>query len=621
MPLAILFALLVVLAGVAASRALGLAKGVLGLGLAPATGLAVLAVISTWVGLANVPPPLPGLAVLAIGLIGAIVSVRDRSTIVAATKGLGREQPVASGTFVVALAVPCVAMGVAFAGVQAPLSPHDGAFHVETADAFRRASAAQAWYPPGLAATFGAILQLLQPVDTAAGAFGLGVGLSLLAPICVFGLGAAIWRDLRAASAAALLIGFTYIFPYYPQVWGGWPQLAGLLLVLGVWTLASEYLERQAWSTAVLAGLLLGGIVVVHGTELYTSAVGLLVLAAANWRRLPWRQLPGHLAAALVIALLCAAPYLPALLHFAGSGGAYQVGLEDGRAMELGVKSATVSELLGVFTLNALGVDLPVRIILLVAGVVWAFQQRAARVLVAVGGVFVTLALVSSYLNFLPPVRFVYAATFPWSLPFRQMMFASVPLALLGGGGCVLVGRVWSSGVGRLRGASRRRLERMGRLLIAAWLLLTTWAVIVFVSIPRATVASFSDDDAAAMTWLRQHADPADVVANDGFADAGIWAPYKAGVRILEYRSSSDPTTAASRSLVLDNIADLPSTPGAASAACALNVRFVYRGALNSAWQPRQFPPLDELRASPGLEEVFSSGEAVVFRTRLAPRC
>jgi hypothetical protein len=289
--------------------------------------------------------------------------------------------------------------------------------------------------------------------------------------------------------------------------------------------------------------------------------------------------------------------------------------------MELGAKSATVAELLGVFTLNALGVDLPVRAVLLVAGTVWAFRQRTGRMLVAASAVFAGLAVVSSFLNFLPAVRFVYAATFPWSLPFRQMTFASVPLALLAGGGSVGFAGAWGSVLAGRRGAARRRLERIGRLLVVAWLLLATWAVTEFLSIPRETTASFSDDDAAAMTWLRQHATADDVVANDRFADAGIWAPYKAGVRILEYRSVGDPTTAAQRTLVLDNVGALDRNSDAAAAACELHVRFVYHGARNSAWQPRQFPALDKLRASTALEEVFSSGDAVVFRTRLAPRC
>ena len=44
-----------------------------------------------------------------------------------------------------------------------------------------------------------------------------------LAPLAVFGLGCAMWRDLRVAAAGALLIGLTFEYPYYPQVWAGWP--------------------------------------------------------------------------------------------------------------------------------------------------------------------------------------------------------------------------------------------------------------------------------------------------------------------------------------------------------------------------------------------------------------
>jgi hypothetical protein len=218
-------------------------------------------------------------------------------------------------------------------------------------------------------------------------------------------------------------------------------------------------------------------------------------------------------------------------------------------------------------------------------------------------------------------VRTVYAATYPWSLPFRHMTVAAVPLAVLGGGGCVLVARTWQRGVGRLRGVSQRRASRLGRLLVVTWLVLGTWAIAAFLAVPRGLLVGFSRDDAAAMAWLRQHASTQDVVANDGFADAGIWAPYKAGVRILQYRGLNASSSAAERQLIRDNVAELDRNTAAAAAACALHVRYVYRGAHNSAWQERQFPPLDVLRASPGLDEVFSSGEAAVFRTRLAPDC
>jgi hypothetical protein len=617
MAIGILFAVLVVSAGFAILRCVQHAKGVLALGLAPASGLALLAVISTWSGLSGLRSPLPGAAVLVIGLAGASLGFYDRQSIVGAIRTLLREQRAASATLFIALLVPCLAVGVAFGGFQAPLSPHDGAFHVETIDKFRRGVAFLDWYPPGLAALFGASLQLMPWIDSAAGAYGLGLGLTLVAPLAIFGLGATIWRDLRAASAAALLVSFTYLFPYFPQVWGGWPQLIGVLLVVGLWTVAAEYLERPSWLGAVLAGLFIGSIVIVHGTELYTSAIVLLVLAISRWRRLPWRRLGGDLGLAVAIAAVCAAPYLPAVLHWAGAGGAYQAGLEDGTAMDIGARNATAGESLGIFTLDALGVDLPVRIGLLALGVVWALRQRTGRVLAAVVAIFVALAVIATFLNGVPIVRTVFAATYPWSLPFRHMTLASVPLALLAGGGCVCALRVWTTLLGRLTGATLGRVERLGRLLVVTWLMLATWALVAFLAIPRWRVASFSDDDAAAMAWLRQHASPADVVANDRFADAGIWAPYKAGVRILEYRSFGDPSTAAERSLVLDNVGQLDRSPAAGAAACALGVRYVYHGAQNSAWQPRQFPPVDELRSSAALEEVYAHGDAVVFATRL----
>jgi hypothetical protein len=215
----------------------------------------------------------------------------------------------------------------------------------------------------------------------------------------------------------------------------------------------------------------------------------------------------------------------------------------------------------------------------------------------------------------------VYAATYPWSLPFRHMTVAAVPLAVLGGGGCVLVAQTWQRGAGGLRAATQRRATRLGRLLVVTWLVLGTWAVVAFLGVQRGLRVSFSQDDAVAMTWLRQHTGGQDVLANDGFADAGIWAPYKAGVRILQYRGLNNSSSAADRQLIQDNIAELDRNADAAAAACALHVRYVYRGAQNSTWQERQFPPLEVLRASAGLEEVFSSGNAAVFRTRLAPNC
>jgi hypothetical protein len=613
-----LFALVVLSVGYATLRVLGLAKGAAALGIVPAAGLATAVLGSTWVGIWGIARPAPGALVLLCSLAGIGLAVADRDWLWRAIDGFVREHRLSAALLAAAILVPLVSIGIAFAGVQAPLSPHDGAFHVETTDAFRHGLARVTWYPPGLAALFGAVLQLVPWVDTAAGTYQLGVTLSLLAPLAMFGLGAVVWRNLVVASVGALLVSLTYLFPYYAQIWAGWPQLLGMLLVIGLWILAIQYVDRPSWRLAGLAGLFVGAIVVVHGTELYSSSIVLVVLALANWQRLPWKRLGVHVGGAVVLALVCAAPYLPVLLQWAGTGGAFDVGFDDGGALATGARSTTAADLLGVFTLDALGVDLPVRVLLLALGLVWAVRQPGGRALVATGGVFVGLAVASSFLNGLPIFRQIYAVTYPWGLPFRLLMFATIPITLVAAGGSVWLASAWSAAVGRIQGpVIRRRAQRLGRLLVVTWLLLATAALVSFLSIPRGLLSSFSNDDAAAMAWLRVNAEPGALLANDTFADAGIWAPYKAGVPILVYRSTSDPATSAERQLVLSSVGRLDQDPEAAAAACTLNVDYVYHGAQNSAWQERQFPTIAQLSASPLLEEVFSSGDAAVFRLRL----
>jgi uncharacterized protein DUF6541 len=613
---ATVFAALVLLSGYGVVRLLGLAKGATTLGVAPACGLALLAVITTWSGMMDVPAPAAGGLVALCSVVGLGLAIADREALAASLRALAREHRLALTLLVAAVLVPFVSMGVAFAQVQAPLSPHDGAFHVETSNAFRQVTAVANWYPPGVAALFGGVLQLMPWVDTAYGAYALGLGLTLLTPLAAFGLGAAIWRNLIAATTGALLLSLTHLLGYYPQIWSGWPQLMGILLVIGVWLVGLAYLEQPGWRWPLLAGLLIGGIVLVHGTELYTTAIVLATVCIANWRRIDWLRLLSRLGGTVVLAVICAAPYLPVLLHWAGGGGAYAAGNEDGTALEQGTASAV--QLLGLFAVDALGVDFPVHIVLLVLGIVWAVRWRVGLTVVAVTFIFVALAVIATLFNGVPIVRSVFAATYPWSLPYRHLTFAALGFALLGGAGGVLLIDIWA----RLRSHFRavrmpRVLGRLGRLLVVTWVLVSTGLLTLLLSIEAGGDVSFTADDAAAMAWLRSHASASDVVVNDTFADAGIWAPYKAGVRILFYRSVDDPATAAARQLVLQNVGRLGEVPEAAAADCSLGADYVYYGAANAAWQVRSFPPLEELRRSASLETVFEQGEATVFRVKL----
>jgi hypothetical protein len=126
----------------------------------------------------------------------------------------------------------------------------------------------------------------------------------------------------------------------------------------------------------------------------------------------------------------------------------------------------------------------------------------------------------------------------------------------------------------------------------------------------------YSADAAVAMTWLRQHVRPGEVVANDLAGDAGIWAPYKADVSILLPRSSGGPQFA-DREAILQNVLNLSTQPGLEAKACALHVNYLFHGAPPAVFDERVFQDRAALEGAPDLQEVFASGDAAVFRINL----
>jgi hypothetical protein len=621
MPVTLLFILSVLCAGFGVVRGLGAATGMRGLGLAPAAGLAALVTLSSWCVLSNASALVAGVAVYALIVSGVALAVRDRAPILAAASTLARDQKLVCAMLAAALAIPLIALGLAFGGAQVPLSPHDGAAHTEAVQAFRQSQAWSDWYPPGTAALFAAWLAPFPWIDSALGAFELGLSLPSLASLAVFGLSLAIWRDLRMAAASALLLSFTYLYPYFPQLWSGWPLALSLILVMGVWTVALEYVDRPAARWGVLAGLGLGAVVLVHGSELFTLAILLPFVLIGAARRVVWSELPRAVGLAILVGIGCAASYLPNLIHWAGAGGAYSAGLADGPPADPGA-AVTVSPapvLFVVFVLDSLGIDFPIRLLILAVGIVWVFRDRVGRSVAVVGLVFAGLATLTTLLNGVPAVRQFYALSFPWAMHYRLLMLSTIAQVLLAGAGGV-VALSWVSRWSTRETAWARRLGRLTRLLVVTWVVLMTWALVVYMAYPASLVLGYSDDDAAAMAWLGRHAAPGDVVLNDFSADAGIWAPFKAGPPVLLPRSPTKPVDKLNaRLLVHTNVARLDQSREARAAACAEHVKYVYYGARTSQWDTRRFPPVAELQASPALEQVFSQGEAVVFRTRL--RC
>ncbi len=621
MLLAIAFCAVVCSAGVAAGRLLRLTPAPVSLALAPALGLGLLIALTTWSGAVGAPPMVSAFVLAMSAVAGLGVLAIERRSLLDALQKTGWLWYV---WFVLGLAllVPVVVVAIALAGLGAPLSTHDGAFHVETIQFLELGNPWNDWYPVGFHRMVAAFLTLVPWVDTAQAVTQAALGLALMAPLALFGMGVAVWpgRPLPAA-IAALLLGVTFAYPYSPHTWGGWPLDTALLLVLGIWAVSVEYLRRPSAKLAGAAGLMVGAIVVTHGSELYTVGLGLPVMLAAFARRVRWQRLPADVGLGLVVAAVVAASYLPILLSWAREGGATAVGYAEGALVDASVADAmsnAVSDLLaGTLDVNPLA-----RIVLVPLGVVWLLRARQGRFLIALGLVFYGLAVLLSFRS-VPWIRTVYAVTFPWGQQYRLLYVAALAFTLMEGAGCCAL----LDAVRHLYGhwpwldrtrhpVAERRLRRTTGAVACTSLVSSVAAVTLLAQIAAASTDTYTSDDAAAMGWLRAHAAPGEALANDSFADAGVWAPFKANMPVLRSRLAPADDRA---QLVLDNVGWLERVPEAEAAACALHVGYVYRGAAGTRWEPRHFPPLETLRQSAALEQVFTSGDAAVFRTQV--RC
>jgi len=87
-------------------------------------------------------------------------------------------------------------------------------------------------------------------------------------------------------------------------------------------------------------------------------------------------------------------------------------------------------------------------------------------------------------------------------------------------------------------------------------------------------------------------------------------------VPILLPRSSSGANRI-DREPVLLHVGDLPGAPGAMATACTLHLTYVYEGAQPTSADERLLPERAALERAPDLEQVFTSGQAAVFRIHL----
>jgi hypothetical protein len=599
----LLFALLAVAGGLGVCWALRVPLGV-----APVVGLASMAVVSVWCDARGAPPLVGAGLIVALAVAGTIAALPGTRGVYACRGPL----------LVLALAavIPAVLLGAAFIGLDAPVSTHDGAFHVETMDSLRRGVTVQMWYPIGFHTSGAAVLGLVPWLDSARGTVELGLGLAMLAPLGLFALGLSLGLRPLQASVGAVVLALTYVFPYDDHLWGGWPLAMSIVLLLGLWAVALYWTKQPSATLAIAGGLLAGAILLTHGTEVYSAIVGLAVIAALRWRRIEPARLLRHLPLALAITVVCALPYLTALVGWVGTGGASSSGvaaLEDIAAHpELGAGGDWLEFILGV-TGAASFVDLPARAVLLVIGM----RGRHMRLVVAAWVVFSVVLFGVSFLD-VPPIRWLFAVTFPWLVHHRPPQMVVLFASLLIASGIATCGEwLWS-----LRPRLAPHPGAWRRLAVVSGILLAFFAegsaISIYKTLDQVIVEqnAYAPDDRLAMAWLKQHASPGELVVNDQAADAGIWAPYKAGLAILLPRSAPGPVVS-QRTPILTHVLDLVSAPEARAEACALHVGYLYAGARPLPDDAHLVPDRTALERAPGLEQVFAAGQAAVFRIHL----
>jgi len=604
------FALLTIAVGLAAIRVLRLHREPLGLALAPAAGLALLPVLGAWGHALDSGASLSRGLIFAAGLSGMIIAVRLRQQL--------RLEPRVGVVMAGAIGMTALLLGLSIGRLEVPISNHDGVFHVETIDALRRGAIPPLWYPTGFHTTVAAALWLTPWLDSARATSEAGQGLALLAPLAVFAIARAFGLQPLTAAFAALIQSITFLFPYDFQVWGGWPLGMGVLLLLGLWSSALRWTEDPRLPWAILAGLLAGGILLTHGTEIYSATLGLLMIAVARRQAVLARRLAPHAIIGVAIGLIAAAPYLGTLVAWVTSGGASGVGLQE-LAFSIPRPDSEPRYAWIEYIVGPIGAASPLDGLARVALVVLGARQRQARPILALWAVFVGLVLVLDFLR-LPVVEALYVQTFPWLTDHRPWQIAVIMASLLSAIGLAF-------GVQRLaalRPTLSTRPHAWRRLAIGCAIVAGFFAEGSAVSIYKRLANDiaenylFSVDDGAAMAWLRQHARPGEVLANDGVVDAGIWAPYKANVPILLPRTAPG-TLIHDRQPIVAQLLELDTLPHAEAEACALNVSYVYRGAREHRYDPRMLPARAELERDPDLEAVFQSGDAIVFRIR--PPC
>jgi len=365
-----------------------------------------------------------------------------------------------------------------------------------------------AGYPTGFHA-IAAIFALRTGLSPDAAAFGVACASHALT-LLVFFLFFKTQMSDRGAILGAWLVSFASYNPQDYLGWGGNPTVLSLLLCVGALT-CLEYLAEEQGSArwAIPCSLLIAGAVAVHPIPPFCMAF--LWPAWYGPRLWPvWnrgkRERIRVCAVGCGILLLAVFFLLPLLLKDRAHVSEWEIEwVKDWQRSGGGAWHGTL--------LNS-----PVTVPRFVGRVLgWA------PFLLAPPGFLLCL-----HKDRLRAVQCLLVATFAfllilnshhWILPFSFVLYPERVAVLL------------LLPVGFLSGLSLERLASHPRCRAVAWGLLLGWGAFLASSrylLTAYTQTAVTRADAKAIAWLKEHASPQDLVAND-YGDAGLWIPALAG--------------------------------------------------------------------------------------------
>ena len=137
-----------------------------------------------------------------------------------------------------------------------------------------------------------------------------GQMLNALAPLSVYTAAVLLTGRRRVGLFAAFLVALAFLFPAYYVTWGRYTQLTGMLVLAPFLGLVYRFFRRTGrypLAAGLWAGLLLGGLFVIHARVWVFAIVWLLVVALGTFAR---RRMAAGLGLVMGLSVLCSLPWL-----------------------------------------------------------------------------------------------------------------------------------------------------------------------------------------------------------------------------------------------------------------------------------------------------------------------